>query len=764
MPENEADFDLIVRNYLDRDNTKEVNYFKFCSDVDRPQDIFPNYTPKRAVAEKTMLFGVAPTQQSTFFAGETNSIDVVGNRYCQARVDTFCDPSDAEDRIRAHVVMKRVRIEEFFRDFDKLRKGRVTRAQFKQILSSMNFTLTDNEFNAVADKYVTSDAERFFNYVDFVASINKVFTQSHIQKDPCHRVAGLTQADTLCARRKYLAGHDDPQVDQLLNEYRTAVANRRIHLKPCFADFDITKNGHVTKAQFLRVLNLLRVSAPESVTGAILKRYMDKGNVDEVNYVDFCEDVDSSDQLFGVTRGFNHSTDYFPKTQPRAHNAEVVRNCPDDVEDVLARIRQSCLQQRIRIGEFLRDFDKLRSGFITNNQFRIGLSMAKVGISATEFEHLCAAFKAPKEGAHMRWKDFCDAVDSVFTKKGLEKAIDTDLNDVNTTVKYGRPQADKDTKSCVQHIVECFTEFVRRHRLDSKSFFQDFDKHRRFKVSQKIFRQVLTNLGFQISDEEVYQVSLVYGNNDLEIQYAEFLKDCHFYNAKINGPTTGIKSTYVPRDLDFTGDKEHTALMCKIKNTIKKDRIRLLEFFHDHDILRKGYVVRSKFESVLHGQKLHLTPQEFKSLEDHYQVANDQFNVNYVDFCAEIDLIFTEPDLEKNPTKTVSSWKAPSILDPKDVLDESEEKVLHAALQRLGTEVCHRRILIKPFFQDKDRSNSGFINMTRFRSIFDNMKLRCSEEEFSIINRRFQAKAANEINYVEFDHVLRVYSGDNMPV
>jgi len=27
---------------------------------------------------------------------------------------------------------------------------------------------------------------------------------------------------------------------------------------------------------------------------------MDKGNVDEVNYVDFCEDVDGSAALFGV--------------------------------------------------------------------------------------------------------------------------------------------------------------------------------------------------------------------------------------------------------------------------------------------------------------------------------------------------------------------------------------------------------------------------------------------------------------------------------
>jgi hypothetical protein len=126
------------------------------------------------------------------------------------------------------------------------------------------------------------------------------------------------------------------------------------------------------------VLTLLRISAPDHITALVLKRYMDKGNVDEVNYVDFCEDVDGDKQLFGVGRDFNHSFDYFPKTMTRLSKAEIVRNNPNDVDDAVARLRNLCKQQRIRIGEFFRDFDKLRSGFITKSQFRIGLNMAKV--------------------------------------------------------------------------------------------------------------------------------------------------------------------------------------------------------------------------------------------------------------------------------------------------------------------------------------------------------------------------------------------------
>jgi Ca2+-binding EF-hand superfamily protein len=65
----------------------------------------------------------------------------------QPRIELSCDPNDVEDRIRAAVVMKRVRIEEFFHDFDKLRKGRVTKSQFSSIMSQLGFNLTNEELS-----------------------------------------------------------------------------------------------------------------------------------------------------------------------------------------------------------------------------------------------------------------------------------------------------------------------------------------------------------------------------------------------------------------------------------------------------------------------------------------------------------------------------------------------------------------------------------------------------------------------------------------
>ena len=94
-----------------------------------------------------------------------------------------------------------------------------------------------------------------------------------------------------------------------------------------------------------------------------------------------------------------------------------------------------------------------------------------------------------------------------------------------------------------------------------------------------MFRQVLTALGFPLLENDAESIAAVYGNQDNEIKYAEFLRDSNCLEYIINGPTTGAKSTYVEKHTDFNGERAHEALMRKIQNMIKKDRLRLLEFF-----------------------------------------------------------------------------------------------------------------------------------------------------------------------------------------
>ena len=110
---------------------------------------------------------------------------------------------DVLARLRVFCKDQRTRVAEFFRDFDKLRKGKVTVPQFRTVLSMLNFPLTEAEFASLAQRY---NIDGHFAYAKFCATINLAFTQKGIDKNPVASVKPVTREDTVAARRKYLEG------------------------------------------------------------------------------------------------------------------------------------------------------------------------------------------------------------------------------------------------------------------------------------------------------------------------------------------------------------------------------------------------------------------------------------------------------------------------------------------------------------------------------------------------------------------------------
>lgn len=73
----------------------------------------------------------------------------------------------------------------------------------------MNFNLTEDEFEAISDKYKTHERYPMFNYADFCALINLAFTVKGIDKSPQTIVLPVTSDHTHLARRKYLETTED---------------------------------------------------------------------------------------------------------------------------------------------------------------------------------------------------------------------------------------------------------------------------------------------------------------------------------------------------------------------------------------------------------------------------------------------------------------------------------------------------------------------------------------------------------------------------
>lgn len=376
------------------------------------------------------------------------------------------DPDDVLERIKAITVMKRIRITEFFLDFDKLRKGVVTKDQFRRILSLSGFTLTDNEYQSLENRYV--DQNGFINYVQFCDDIDSAFTLKGIDKNPTVVVKPIEVTDTLPARRKRVE-LDEASKKKLFDILQMAyklVQTQRFHMKPFFQAFDTTQSGFVSKWQFGRVLAQVGLKPTQETMNILLKYYMNKGNLDEVNYVDFVNDVDRPDDIYLIQEkdvSLQAVTQVLKKQEDtRNRRLQIVNRKPEGLEDVLALIRKKVKEERIRLSEFLRDFDKLNSGAITANKFRIGLNMGTIDLSNAEFDLLCEYFDADPEGKpprKVRWKDFVDSIEEVFTKKGLETMPTLKVEPAKTATKYGfLPPTEYDTEICAR-ILEKFSYY-----------------------------------------------------------------------------------------------------------------------------------------------------------------------------------------------------------------------------------------------------------------------------------------------------------------
>jgi hypothetical protein len=108
---------------------------------------------------------------------------------------------------------------------------------------------------------------------------------------------------------------------------------------------------------------------------------MDRENLVDVNYYEFIRDTDKYGEV-GLNLSKTHTETFKDFSyKPRQTNVSIRHQVPDDLTDLLSRLRREVKEKRIRVSEFMRDFDKLRHGNITKDQFRLALNMAKLPVS-----------------------------------------------------------------------------------------------------------------------------------------------------------------------------------------------------------------------------------------------------------------------------------------------------------------------------------------------------------------------------------------------
>ena len=177
--------DLLCKNYCRSVNPKEIEYPRFIRDVE-------NINAEESFVVKGVVPNKVAVDPKANIIKDLNNDSITEAFYLEKKLPERLKPiEDVIRRVQAEVALKRIRIREFFLDFDGLRKNIVTGLQFKRILSNLNIYLTDSEFEEVLKIYNVdgvNSREQRLKWMDFCEDVDVIFTKKGIDKDPVYRV------------------------------------------------------------------------------------------------------------------------------------------------------------------------------------------------------------------------------------------------------------------------------------------------------------------------------------------------------------------------------------------------------------------------------------------------------------------------------------------------------------------------------------------------------------------------------------------------
>lgn len=115
-----------------------------------------------------------------------------------------------------------------------------------------------------------------------------------------------------------------------------------------------------------------------------------------------------------------------------------------------------------------------------------------------------------------------------------------------------------------------------------------------------------------------------------------------------------------------------------------------------------------------------------------------------------MDLVFTEPGLEKSPKKNLSPFTSKPRFTLKyneKTLPEHISKELHSIYQKMTAIIGARYILLKPYFQDYDPLRKGRITKTQFASVLDKLNIGLEHNEIKVLAERYLDERG-DVDYV----------------
>ncbi|KAI8589300.1 hypothetical protein BDZ88DRAFT_444259 [Geranomyces variabilis] len=627
------------------------------------------------------------------------------------------------DRLHGLVSERHLLFEPFFKDYDKYLGqciiGRVTRSHFQRLLSSMKLDLSERDLHILFAKFEHEDAPDQINYGAFIWAVDP---ETHLTPQPPPKDA-------------------PPTLASLLHTLRTFTLKNRIRISEFFRDADKLRSYSIPRAEFIRGVHRMGVPGVSSEASDILAdAYADSAKVGCCKWKNFEEDIE---RVFGETH-LEGRPAYVPTTlleqpDPFLTESTLEYNEESKLADTLNMIRNFLRVRQTCVKPFFKDFDKLRTGYVTKAQFRQTLSYIRCPISEDEFTTLSKRYlKASGPGeAQANWtsgtapqdggdyiSDRARRICYVAFLRELEEGMPVEMREQTgtfvparaarlfvptTSTSNGRVQPDQDWK---------WTEKL--PAAESEKFVSGYTR--------------------------VVKTPIIRAAN---IERWPLAQDSYFGVGYPLRAGETLPMTY----------NEVTKLIMMIKTKTKTERIRIVDCMSDFDHLRHNKISTTEFQRCLKLLYPSLVTRELDTLSRLYQENGDNA-VSYSFFADEIDAVFTKKGLERTPLAEPEVFPEPGSLPAREretgvVVRDEEQVVLDAVMKRLREAVKVRRIEVLGYLEDFDDVNEGTITTNQLRSVLTNAGLPVEDGEIWVLAKKYAStRTLERVDYRAFARAL----------
>jgi Ca2+-binding EF-hand superfamily protein len=435
-----------------------------------------------------------------------------------------------------------------------------------------------------------------------------------------------------------------PDVQDVIAKVQATAFPRRLRIRDLFVDYDTRRSLRVSRQQFIRALDYAAIKVTHEEAEVLADYFLDAPTGD-VHYGRFAEAIDL---VFGTKH--LEATPCAEVPMPGQTVGPVFKpNAPIDernmeiLEYIMHRVALLTKTRGVVLKYLFKDFDKLNSGFVTEQQFRRQFPFTAHFLDE-EMDILVDRYtdrnRSALNGINYRalHEDVTEranaAADPPFPRSDL--VLRTDKTERWTSDTY-EPE-------------EKVQAFVVERRIRLRDPFTDFDPLRKGYVTVGQARSILaSSVRVQLPKEDMDRLIVKYTREDGMFHYAAFcdvVDEAFTVKGLETQPLVRIcmpdATTTLParRNQLILSDQqifEVERLEEDIRARVQQRRIFLKPMFQDFDPSRRSHISKSQFARALGTLGFELTEEEVNLFGLKYCDLGNKFDVNYLLFCEVCD-------------------------------------------------------------------------------------------------------------------------------